>query len=66
LDKEERCFTVTRVCRMSDCEIYVDADELHGLTMEETRKIVSSYAMENGNWNMIESEELDDYEVIEE
>lgn len=62
----ERVFTVTRVCRMSDCEIYIDSDELNGLTTGEIQKIVSGYAMENGNWNMIESEEFDEYEVVEE
>ncbi len=65
-DQVERCFSVTRVCRMSDCLIIVDADELNGLTTEEIQKVISSYAMENGNWNMIESEDDDSYEVVEE
>jgi len=51
---------------MSDCLIIVDADELNGLTTEEIQKVISSYAMENGNWNMIESEDDDSYEVVEE
>ena len=61
----EREFEVTRWTPVADCTVILDPADYEGKTLTEIEKVVQGHSLNNDNWQPIESEEFDKYEVSE-